>query len=170
MDPIILMVGRMNESVHDIEVMPDIPAEELAAAIAQAFQWDGTYDIQVNGQMLAPRQTLASANVWDGSHLLMLISNRSLRTAALQRSSIATNNPVQAEGGLPSPAMGLLRSQTATGPAPQPGGPVSGSRALKTPGAPAAAEVVHPIHSPASPVTTWRQTPAPSAPKTESQE
>jgi hypothetical protein len=76
MDPVIIMVGRPRESVQDIEVMPDVPADDLADAIAAAFGWDGVYDIQINGKILDSSQTLAEVNAWDGSQLLLIMSNR----------------------------------------------------------------------------------------------
>jgi hypothetical protein len=79
MDPVIVMVGRSNEGVNDIEIMPDVPAGQLADAIAAALGWDGTYDIQINGSILDERQTLAEVEAWDGSELLMVVSNRQQR-------------------------------------------------------------------------------------------
>lgn len=76
MDPVIVMVGRANEGVSDIEVMPDIPADELADAIAAAFGWNGAYDIQINGKILGRRQSMAEVDAWDGSELTMVPSNR----------------------------------------------------------------------------------------------
>lgn len=76
MDPVIIMVGRVGEGVHDIEVMPDIPADELADAIAISFGWKGTYDIQINGKRIDTRQTLAEVNAWDGSEIRLVETNR----------------------------------------------------------------------------------------------
>jgi len=75
-DPVVVMVGRSNEGVSDIEVMPDVQAEHLADAIAAAFGWEGTYDIQINGKLLNNEQTLADMDAWDGSELLLVVSHR----------------------------------------------------------------------------------------------
>lgn len=80
MDPVIIMVGRNDkEGVQDIEIMPDIPSDELADAIAEALGWAGTYDIQVNGRLLGRHQTLAEADAWDGSELTLIGSSRPAR-------------------------------------------------------------------------------------------
>lgn len=76
MDSVIIMVGRENEGVRDIEIMPDIPAGELAEAVAGAFGWSGVYDIKVFGKILKQYQTLADVNAWDGAELTFILSNR----------------------------------------------------------------------------------------------
>ena len=76
MDPVIIMVGRVNEFVYDVEVMPDIPAADLADAIAEAFGWQGVYDIEVFGRKVLPNQTLADVAAWDGAHLTFVKSSR----------------------------------------------------------------------------------------------
>ena len=89
MDSIIIMVGRLNEGVQDIEVMPDIPAQELADALASAFGWDETYDIKFEGEVLGNYQTLAEVNAWDGSELLLVVSKRAPRVRVLQKKNIS---------------------------------------------------------------------------------
>lgn len=79
MDAVVLMVGLANDHrIYDIEVMPDIPANELANAIAAAFNWPGTYDIEIGptNQRLLSTQTLADIGAWDGSHLKLVPSKR----------------------------------------------------------------------------------------------
>lgn len=89
MDPVIVMVGRLNEAVNDVEIMPDIPAEQLADSIAAAFKWDGVYDIQVNGKLLEGHQTLAEANAWDGSELIMVASRRPPRERTQNQQAVS---------------------------------------------------------------------------------
>lgn len=79
MDAVVLMVGLASDHrIYDIEVMPDIPANELANAIAAAFNWPGTYDIEIGStnQRLLSTQTLADIGAWDGSHLKLVPSKR----------------------------------------------------------------------------------------------
>lgn len=136
MDPVILMVGRVNEGVHDLEVMPDVPAAELADAIALAFGWPGAYDIQVGGKLLASGQTLADAGVWDGAQLTLVASSRPTRSVS------GVNRPLQT-----SPIASRAE------------GPVAGHRPLQAPasvgGSPAGTDDT----SAPSPVKGWRQPP-----------
>jgi hypothetical protein len=76
MDAIIIMVGRQGEPVYDVEVTPDVSAEEFADALSQAFGWQQAYDLQRNGENLSGRQTLAENGVWDGCLLTMIPSSR----------------------------------------------------------------------------------------------
>jgi len=191
MDPVILMIGRTNEGVHDVEVMPDVPAADLADAIALAFGWPGTYDIQVAGKMLSERQTLAEADIWDGSQLLLVSSSRAPRQMAaygpqggrraLQVPTPSATEPAGPVGGrrsLQVPNAPENASQLAQAPAQTP--VIAGKRALQIPAAvPGAEESAAPasgwkpvIPEPptqtplSSPVTGWRQTPtAPEASK-----
>ncbi len=156
MDPVILMVGRINEGVHDIEVMPDIPAVDLADAIALAFGWSGTYDLQIDGKMLAAHQTLAEADIWDGSRLLLVTSNRPARQTALSAKQVARHHrslqipdpPSQqttSQGGVHRPLqVPIAPAARPTGesrslqlpsetPVTQGGSPVSGKRTLQIP-------------------------------------
>lgn len=152
MDPVILMVGRAGEGVNDIEVMPDVPAADLADAISQAFGWPGTYDIQVADKIIPANQTLADAGIWDGSQLTLVTSNRPSRPIS------GINRPLQ------------VASQTGQGME----GPVAGKRSLQVPLAsknesgasstinwkPAIPDSSASAASP-SPVTGWRQPTAP---------
>jgi len=190
MDPVILMIGRTNEGVHDVEVMPDVPAADLADAVALAFGWPGAYDIQVAGKMLSERQTLAEADIWDGSQLLLVASSRAPRHAAasgpqagrraLQVPTPPATEPATPVGGrrsLQVPNAPVNASQPAQAPAQTP--VVAGKRALQVPAAAPDAESAAPasgwkpvIPEPptqtplSSPVTGWRQTPtSPEPPK-----
>ncbi len=85
MELVILMVSSdRGQGTVDLEVMPDVPCEELAEAIANALKWPGVYDIEVvtSGKRLSSTQSLSDANVWDGAHIRLVQSTRPPRKAA----------------------------------------------------------------------------------------
>jgi hypothetical protein len=81
MTDVIVTVKHVNESrLLDIQLGSDIPAERLAASLAQSLGWDRdatgkpiTYDLEAHppGRKLRPNETLAEVNAWDGSWLIM---------------------------------------------------------------------------------------------------
>lgn len=71
MEPVIIMLNSPGKENMDIEVLPDIPAGELAEAIALALGWQGRFMLQFGAKTLAPTQTLADVDAWDGSLLVM---------------------------------------------------------------------------------------------------
>ena len=85
MESVILMVScEQGKGIIDLEVMPDIASEELSEAIASAMKLSGVYDIEIvsTGKRLAAWQTLADANVWDGSHIRLVKSSRPPKVAS----------------------------------------------------------------------------------------
>lgn len=147
MDAVILMVSCATESgIFDLEVMPDVPASELAAAVANALHWPGIYDIEVatSGQRLAPHQTLADAGVWDGS-LIRLVKTVYTPTPG---PSHAPSNPFAA----PTPPANRPLSAPAV---------VTGANASPVPVRNPAANwnpiTPDPKPQPSSPVVGWQQ-------------
>ena len=68
-------------AVRDLEVASDLPCEQLSANIARALQWDRGpagealfFDIEATppGRILRREETLAQANAWDGSWLVLV--------------------------------------------------------------------------------------------------
>ncbi len=121
MQRVIVTVKRQNEArVRDLEVPADLPAEQLAATIARALNWDANlsgaltqYRIEAHlpgkaGAILQPDETLASAGVWDGAWLVFVPPGAA--------AAAAVREPAQQ----PAPAS----------PRAAPAGPVAGWRSL----------------------------------------
>lgn len=67
------------EDTHQLEVPAEVPAEQLADMIAQAFGWERTQSGQptsywivrgTSNQILRGQETLAELGIWDGSVLI----------------------------------------------------------------------------------------------------
>lgn len=111
MDAVIIMVSCDSApGVVDLEVMPDVPAQLLAEAIASALQWQGEFDLELfgTGRRLNPQQTLAEANIWDGAHLRLIRSNRSARSQpgqfTAQPALVGMQSQPEPAGAAPAPA------------------------------------------------------------------
>lgn len=82
MQRVIVTVKRKDEArVRDLEVPADVEAEQLAEMIARALHWEKDaagrpvrYRIEAHplGRILQPHESLAAAEVWDGSWLVFL--------------------------------------------------------------------------------------------------
>lgn len=66
--------------VYDVELAIDIPVRELCATLAAGLGWDtddqgrvATYSVETHppGRLLRPDETLAQAQVWDGTWLVL---------------------------------------------------------------------------------------------------
>lgn len=71
-------VSRSGEAQeYDLELAPDVPVKDLAAAIIKALGWalqddpstKYTIELYPPGCVLQPDDTLAQAQAWDGSRL-----------------------------------------------------------------------------------------------------
>lgn len=81
MEFVIVTVKRQNEAqVHDIELAIDRPLHELCAMIAAGLGWDTddqgrpvdhSVETHPPGRFLKPEETLAQAQVWDGTWLVL---------------------------------------------------------------------------------------------------
>lgn len=132
MEPVIVMVSCGNSSeIFDIEVMPDVPAVDLADAIASALKWAGTYDIEIGtgGRKMNAQQCLAEVGLWDGARLRLVPSNRPARRSVMpdnmqslnkqaENASVVAPQPVEAGGDAPSGGTAI--------PAPPPSSPLIG--------------------------------------------
>lgn len=81
---------------QDMEVPPDVPAAQLAGAIAAALDWPRAagdreieYAIEATppGRVLGPDETLAQAQAWDGS--LLVFAQREAPAPALPAQGFA---------------------------------------------------------------------------------
>ncbi len=97
MKPIIASVKRENEPAErDLIVPAETPSSQLSSLIAEALNWqtdaDGkavSYQIVADppGRVLAPNETLADAEAWDGTRLVF------------QRVNTHSSSPKQQEKG-----------------------------------------------------------------------
>jgi hypothetical protein len=81
MTDVIVTVKHANEArLLDIQLASDIPAERLAASLAQSLGWDRdasgkpiSYELEAHppGRKLRPDETLAEVNAWDGAWLIL---------------------------------------------------------------------------------------------------
>jgi hypothetical protein len=125
MEHVIVTIKRVGEArVRDIELATDVPICQLTATLAQALGWehdatgqllDYVAEAHPPGRFLRPDETLAQAQVWDGTWLVL-----------------HPQPCVTAGSAAPLPAT-VLSTPAAVAPAPiPPSGPVSGWTSLGT--------------------------------------
>jgi hypothetical protein len=81
MEYVIVTVKRLGEAqVHDLELDTRVPVRELCVILSAGLGWDSdaqgqpmAYQIEAHppGRFLRPDETLAQAQVWDGTWLVL---------------------------------------------------------------------------------------------------
>ena len=106
MERVIVTVKREGEArVRDLEVPADVEAGRLAEMIARALHWESDaagqpvrYQIEAHplGRVLQAHETLASAEVWDGSWLVFIAEGS--RSSARMPGGPPHQPPVRSQG------------------------------------------------------------------------
>jgi hypothetical protein len=121
MEQVIVTIKRIGEArVRDIELAADVPIGQLTATLAQALGWehdstgqalDYIAEAHPPGRFLRPDETLAQAQIWDGTWLVLHPQPR-----VAVGSTAAASSTSAAVAHAPIPASGPVSAWTPLGP------------------------------------------------------
>lgn len=107
MTRVIVYVKREDEvKGRDLEVSAEISMDELSSLIARALHWEDhpseqTFDYTVYAtplnRRLDPRETLAQADVWDGSTLVLSVIEKRDRNGEAKQSTVIPQALLESE-------------------------------------------------------------------------